>query len=736
MAKVLLVTPPFTQLNAPYPAVPCLTRTLRTAGHDTVQADLGLESALRLFSRDGLLKLFASARASRVPPGSRLAWAFEMAERYLDTIEPVVRFLQGRDPTLAHRVCHARFLPEGPRFDRLQDESWAFGTLGVTDRARFLCTLYLEDLADLVTELLVPEYRFSRYGESLALAATDFAVMAKVLAQPGNFVDELAAGVMEALLDRHRPQVVGFTVPFPGTLLGALRAAQVVRRWDPRTRVVLGGGFVNTELRDLRAPALFDIVDFVTLDDGEEPMIAMLEHLEGARGAGALCRTFVRDGSSVRFIAGDRPPDLSGVPRGFPSFDGLPLDGYLSVLELLNPTHRLWSDGRWNRMPLAHGCYWKRCAFCDVTLPHVADFRPGRARDIVDRMEHIVAETGQSGFHFVDEAAPPALLRAMALEILERGLVVSWWGNVRFEEAFTPDLCRLLAASGCIAVSGGLEIASDRLLKRMRKGVTVAQVARAAAAFTGASIMVHAYLMYGFPSQTEQEIVDSLERVRQLFDEGLIQSGFWHRFYATAHAPVGRCPAEFGITITGPERGDFAWNDLEYVDAAGCDADAYGPALDTALYHFMHGQGLDRDVRSWFDRRVPRPNVPKSEVRRAVAGLRTMSSGAPGSCRLVWLGGRADIAPAPASSRTGKEILQVAAAGGVRTFRLPGPQARWLKACLDRSRPRGRGGKPYPTVEEVAERHPGGPAAFASFIARQTWRAVREDGLLLVPSSR
>jgi radical SAM superfamily enzyme YgiQ (UPF0313 family) len=126
-----------------------------------------------------------------------------------------------------------------------------------------------------------------------------------------------------------------------------------------------------------------------------------------------------------------------------------------------------------------------------------------------------------------------------------------WWTNIRFEKTFSYDLAKLLKASGCIAVAGGLEVASDRLLAMMKKGVTVSQVARVADAFTQAGIMVHAYLMYGFPTQTAQETIDSLEMVRQLFLNEALQSGFWHRFAMTSHSPVGLNPAQFMVQRTG-----------------------------------------------------------------------------------------------------------------------------------------------------------------------------------------
>ena len=270
-------------------------------------------------------------------------------------------------------------------------------------------------------------------------------------------------------------------------------------------------------------------------------------------------------------------PDIPHPEVGTPDYSDLPLSEYLSVIEVLNPMHRLWSDGRWNKLTIAHGCYWKRCSFCDVTLDYIGRYETAPATLLVDRIEQIVAQTGQTGFHFVDEAAPPLALRDLAVELLKRRVNITWWGNIRFEKTFSPDLCRLLAASGCIAVSGGLEVASDRLLALMEKGVTIAQVARVTDGFTQAGIMVHAYLMYGFPTETAQETVDSLEVVRQLFQAGIVQSGYWHRFSMTAHSPVGKNPAKYKVAAIGPEPGPFAWNDLWHDDPTGTDHEAVRP---------------------------------------------------------------------------------------------------------------------------------------------------------------
>jgi radical SAM superfamily enzyme YgiQ (UPF0313 family) len=282
--------------------------------------------------------------------------------------------------------------------------------------------------------------------------------------------------------------------------------------------------------------------------------------------------------------------------------------------------HRFWSDGRWNKITLAHGCYWKKCSFCDVSLDYIGRYDPPGTDIVLQRIRALITETGETGFHLVDEAAPPAGMRALARRLLEENLSITWWGNIRFEKTFTPDLCGLLAAAGCVAVSGGLEVASDRLLKLMKKGVTVEQVARVTRAFTNAGIMVHAYLMYGFPTETEQDTIDALERVRQLFAAGCIQSAYWHRFSATAHSPIGLNPAAYGITLRPPPDIRFAHNDVAFDDPTGTDHDRLGEGLRKALYNYMHGVGLDVDVRDWFGkrRRIPATTVPPDLIERCL----------------------------------------------------------------------------------------------------------------------
>jgi radical SAM superfamily enzyme YgiQ (UPF0313 family) len=629
--RVLSVIPPMTQLNTPYPSSAYLTGFLRSRGVDAVQEDLALALVLKLLSAAGLESIRAAIETLPAQGRSASVDAFTAQYgRYAATIEPTIAFLQGRDATLAHRICSRSFLPEGPRFETLDvyvaDDgadpmAWAFGALGLQDRARHFATLYLNDLADVLRDAVDPRFEFVRYAESLAQSQATFDPLADALAAPRNLVDDTLRALTLDAIDRHQPTLVLISVPFPGSVYAAFRIAQVIKAHDPTIVTALGGGFVNTELRELTAPRVFDHFDFVTLDAGERPLLALLEHLQGQRSVQRLVRTFVRstDTGLVRYV-NFVEPDVPFDEVGTPTWDGLPLQSYLSLLDMLNPMHRLWSDGRWNKLTVAHGCYWKKCSFCDVSLDYISRYDAATASTLADRIETIVKETGQTGFHLVDEAAPPKSLKALAAELQRRQLAISWWGNIRFEKSFTPALCQQLADSGCIAISGGLEVASDRLLTLMKKGVSVEQVARVTKAFSDAGILVHAYLMYGFPTQTVQDTVDALEYVRQLFEAGCIQSGFFHRFACTVHSPVGKDPAAYGVTLRPLPLVSFAKNDVGFIDPTGVDHDMLGVALKKAIYNYMHGIGIEQDVRSWFGGKVPRTTVPRHRIAQALDG--------------------------------------------------------------------------------------------------------------------
>ena len=604
-----------TQLNSPYAATPMLTAFLRSKGIETVQADLSLGLALRLFSKKGIRAIAREIDRPRTPS---VRFFRAQAGVYEETIEPVVRFLQGRDASLAYLLARRGFLPEGPRFEVL-DHSDLDRQMEPQDRAKYYASLYIDDIADAIHDAVDPRFELSRYGEKLAASAPSFTPIRKSLEQSSTLIDRMIDQMTRELGRRHRPAVVGLTAPFPGNVYGAFRIARAIKRSFPRVRVVLGGGYVNTELRDLSDPTVFDYVDYITLDDGELAFLSVIDSIK-RKNRRILRRVFVRERGKVIFSTGGSSSGLAHRRLPAPSFDGLDLSKYISVCEMPNPMHRLWSDGCWNKLMLAHGCYWRKCAFCDTCLDYIRRYDPSPASALVDRIESVIRETGRHGFHFVDEAVSPTLLRSLSIELLRRKVAIAWWCNIRFEKAFTPELAGLMARAGCVAVTGGLEAAVDRLLALVNKGITVAQAAHATRAFSDTGILTHAYLMYGVPSQTAQETVDALETVRRFFAAGCIQSAYWHRFALTVHSPMARDPERYGICLSPVSRATFARNEIPWTEKGGIDHGRFAFGLRKAVYNFMHGVGLDRDVRDWFDFDVPRPSKFPREWGRILAG--------------------------------------------------------------------------------------------------------------------
>ena len=636
MKDIFLITPPFTQLNTPYPATAYLKGFFNTKGISSYQMDLGIEVILSLFTKDSLEELFDIAYNNESIQSENAQRIYALKADYLRTIDAVVSFVQGKNQNLARQICTDDYLPQASRFEQVNELDTAFGMMGFQDKAKHIATLYLEDISDFIIECIDENFGFSRYAERLGRSASNFDEIFASLQKDPTYIDQISLQLLEERLKEAQPKLFCLSVPFPGNLYSAFRCAQFVKANYPAIKIVMGGGFPNTELRSLGDARVFEFVDFITLDDGELPLDLLWEYISNPSSKNELKRTFICVNGEVVYKNDSSLNDYKQETLGTPDYSDLLLDQYISVIEITNPMHSLWSDGRWNKLTMAHGCYWGKCTFCDGSLDYIKRFEPLSATSLVDRMEELIAQTGETGFHFVDEAAPPALMKAVAIEIIKRKLSLTWWTNIRFEKGFTKDMCALLKASGCIAVSGGLEVASDRMLALINKGTTVEQVARVANNLTESGIMVHAYLMYGFPTETVQETVDSLEMVRQLFEAGIVQSGFWHQFALTAHSPIGLDPEGYGLKPLY-EKISFANNDVQFKDKTGIKHDKFSFGLKKSLYNYMHDIGFDMPLQEWFDFKIPRTTINRGFIQNCLQAEEPFMS--KDSAKVIWLGG-------------------------------------------------------------------------------------------------
>ncbi len=618
---LLLITPPFIQINTVYPATPGLKGFLQSKGFQIAQLDLSIECIIQIFTSENLSIFFDFAEKQKKKFSLNAFEIIKQKKSYLNHIDTVISFLQSKDLSFAYAINN-KILPKASKFEIQQDLEWHFGVDGIQDKARFYATLFLEDIADFITECIDNRFGFSRYAEQICLESNNFDLILSEI-EKNTLITDLMLKILDDSIKKHQPKIIAFTIPFPGNLLMALKSAQYIKKNYADIQIAIGGGYVNTELRNLNEIRLFDLVDYVCLDDGELPLLKILNHI--LYQSEDLKRTFIRKNNDVVFINNAIEVDFLHNEIGIPDYEGLPLNNYISVTETTNPMHNMWSNGRWNKIALAHGCYWHKCSFCDTSLDYIKRFNQADAGILCDKIQDIIKQTNYRGFHFVDEAAPPALLRKLANELVNRNISISWWTNIRFESSFDEELCILLAKSGCIAVSGGLEVASDRLLRKMNKGVSIEQVAITASNFKKTGIMIHAYLMYGFPTQTEQETIDSLEIVRQLFVNKLINSAFWHRFAMTVHSPVGLNPNDFGVEKIDLKSETFNKNGCNHIDKSGCQHEKFENGLKTALYNFIHENGFDFQLEDWFEFKIPTTKIPPNYIKKIIKSKNKIS---------------------------------------------------------------------------------------------------------------
>lgn len=598
-SKILFITPPFTQLNTAYPASAYLKGFMEQHKISFSHCDLSIELFTSIFTSDFLRAVFKEAEDLENYEYPKVR---EMKELYISRVDVVIAFLQKQDVETANKILEATFLPLGHRLLHVNTEiKWEAGEIGVIDKAKHFATLFIEEIGDFIQANVDEFFAFTKYAEKIATSASSFQQLDELLSYQPTLIEDEMMNILEEKIQKHAPNLVCFTIPFPGNLFAALRCSQFIKQFFPGIHIAFGGGYCNTELRSLKDPTIFKFIDFISLDDGEGPLLKIVNYLEGIVDINELERTFVLENNEV--VYKNKIPNTIFHHKNLPApnYSELPFDKYISFLDVVNPMHRMWTDARWNKLTISHGCYWKQCSFCDVSLDYIGNYQNTTAEDLVNKIEKIIKDTGITGFHFVDEAAPPKMLRALSNALIKRKVNITWWTNIRFEKTFDFELCQLMEKSGCIAVTGGLEVASDRLLAKMKKGVDIAQVARVTHNFSKNSIMVHAYLMYGFPTQTEQETIDSLEVVKQLFEINCIQSAFWHQFTTTVHSPVGKNPQEFGIEITGPVFEGFAQNDLYHKDPQGANHPKYTKGLNLALHNYLNGTGFKEELQNWFD---------------------------------------------------------------------------------------------------------------------------------------
>lgn len=526
--KVMLFFPPNWTPAMPHLALPTLTAALRDAGHEVEQRDLNAEVFDRLLTREHMER--SVERLARLrprpdgPPPAQLAWA------------------RAQGPALAQEVEGAAALIRSPAFYEGERSLPAFETV--------LAALQLASLPYHPAALELQSYRPAHRPDSsreLLRAVDD---------RERNMFIELFEELVLPDLRRADPDLVGISIPSVNQVIAALTLARLVKRAGLRAHVTVGGPMVSIWREQLpRTPALFRLFDSAVVFDGDEPLPRLAAALERGEPLAVVPNLIYRDGESIRSTPRLPQAKIACLPA--PDFAGLPLDRYLAP-ELVLP------------LSMARGCYFGKCAFCNVGYGEAEAFSQMRGEALLEQMLDLCRRHGSRRVFFVDEAMPPRLVRHIAPRLRELGTPLRWCGCARFEKVIGPELLAEAALGGCCMLLFGLESAAQPVMDAMVKGTRLEHVQRILQESHAAGLWNHTFFFFGFPGETIEHAQETADFV---FANGeLINSAALGTFLLERYAPAHQYPNAFGITriLERPEA-DLAFY-FDYEVAAGIDA--------------------------------------------------------------------------------------------------------------------------------------------------------------------
>lgn len=660
--NVLIIQPPIVQLNTAYPSGAYLSAFFkREEFKDKIQnvhwLDLSIKLFYEIFSKQGLTKLFslctekALKKAEIAEKNGDEATAFNLRryictqKLWIDWIDFITAILRADKSGFenAHRFVFGAHVPRGSRMENyLENLNHDLST----DDARSLASFALADLADFITAVFDENFSLVRYAEALTVSESTFSQIEKGINSP--ILKEFYLPILEKLnLDY---DLVLISVPFAGTFASALATGRFFKQ-KTNAFVCLGGGFINTELRQTKEKSLSKYCNALSFDRGYAGYHQLISNCELVINNIEELKNKIKNEKlsiyKMRFFFEDFVTDVNEnenllisesqseilkkltisnyqlqITRSLvPDFSDIDFSVYPRLLDDKNPMHRLWSDGAWVKVYMAHGCYWHKCAFCDVTLDYVCSFCPTEIHSLYENLLKTAKEKGVFGIHFVDEAMPPAMMVAFAKENIAHGSPLTWWGNVRFEKYFTRDVADYLAFGGLIGVSAGLESATGNGLEAIHKGTDLQSIVGACCAFKEAGILVHAYMIYGYWWEKPQDLINSMETLRQFYANGLLDSCFWHKFVLTRHSRAFKEWQEGKIKDLKPIINEnlplFAKNGLHFEGEQ--KSEKYGRFLDYSLNQWMHGEDLEIPVQRFFDFQVPKPTVSQNFIEKIIS---------------------------------------------------------------------------------------------------------------------
>jgi hypothetical protein len=522
--KVLLLFPPSWHPSQPYLSLPSLTAFLRQNGiSNVVQRDLNIELLDILLTRktcgefyqrivDKLRFLDKVSGYSPLEQEKRqaLAHAAKAITEIIDRVESAKNSLRSEDFYNLDRYMESVHI--------------------INEALRIMSALYYPSSLTAVSN----DMRYSVYvSQDIFLALDD--------EEENVFLNLYKGHILSSILE-YSPNVLGISITSTSQIIPGLTLAKLIKKQNKEIHVTVGGSVFTKLIENVKkGDGLFPIVDSFIVFEGEHALLELVKQVDGKRDFKKVPNLIYRENGVTKINEPFYAEDLNALPT--PDFDGLPLRLYFAPVSVLP-------------VQTSRGCYYRKCTFCNLHLDH-RNFRLRKTKLLMEDIRSLSQKYHTQCFFFTDESVPINKLRDISQSLLESQLDIKWMGGVRFENALDGDLLAKMSKSGCQKLVFGLESYNQRVLDLMKKGTSTDVVKRILNECLKAGISFHLYTIVGFPTETEEEALETLDFVLQ--GKYLTSPGFSclpSLFGMEKDSPITHNPAEYGLRSIMAPRGE------------------------------------------------------------------------------------------------------------------------------------------------------------------------------------
>ncbi len=517
--KVMLIFPPDWYPSEPYLSLPTLTAVLRAAGHTVIQKDVNLEMYDWYFSEDFLKRVLKKV-PQQLDRLRKLAKKRELESWETDLQLALCELTRERIAELIKKAEEAKRIVRGQIFYDIDKLEWAINTFReVTAAISLVYAPARICMPPMETDL---SYKVFMSSE----------VMDAVQDTQVNVYRDVFEHIVKPAIEAEQPDVIGISIVLQQQLFSSMTFCALIKQHFPNIHVTIGGNTV-TRLRDtLPQSPLFASFDSAVFYEGETAFLQLVEAVGAGRSLKDVPNALYRDASGVHTSALTYSENMEALPP--PDFEGLPLDKYFLPDKILPYL-------------ATRGCYWGRCEFCDHGEGYTAGYRTKKIQQILDEIQYLRDKYRARHFHFTDESYPPALFRKLCRGLIERDMNIVWTTHMRYEKSLLDEpVWEDAKHAGCKYLHVGYESGNERVLKLMDKATTTEVITRSLQLSARAGIWNHAMGFFGFPGETREEALDSIQFLAK--NKDIVHSVGFGTFDLSRHTPVAKNPEKWGVT--------------------------------------------------------------------------------------------------------------------------------------------------------------------------------------------